>query len=139
MRRAVDVLKEEFDTGNARYAGARLRFFEGPRSSTYGQFPAGKVLASPVCPAPLFKPCTSSVSGNTVTLSASKVTAALQDTSADADGTLGCYAYDDNGVFLGDGTVGLAGSGADCIVDRLDVVTGGAFVVQSLTETRTRN
>lgn len=135
MRRSVDVLKSEFDAGNAEFAGARLRFFEGNRATTRGSFPTGAVLATINCPAPLFNPCTWNDAQKKLT--AVKASGALQDISADGAGNVGCFAFDDNGVFRGDGTVGLAGSGADCIVDRVDVSVGAPFVVQSLAETDT--
>lgn len=141
MRFSADVLKEELDAGLAMLAGNRLRFFAGPPAATRGQFPAGAVLATVTCPAPLFNPSTWEEA--TKRLTANKVAAALQDVSADAGGTVGSFAFDNNGVFRGDGTVGTqaqanANPGTiDMIVDQTTVAAGAPFVVQSLTRTRT--
>lgn len=135
MRQAASIYQEGFDNELARYGGARLRFFTGNPAASRGTFPSGTVLATITCSAPLFNPSTWDEA--TKKLTAAKVSAALQDVSADASGNVGCFAFDEGGVFLGDGTVGLALSEADMIVDRVDVSSGAPLVVQSLVRTRT--
>lgn len=135
MRQAASIYQEGFDTELARYAGKRLRFFIGSPAASRGTFPSGTVLATIACPAPLFNPSTWDEA--TKKLTAAKVSSALQDVSADASGNVGSFGVDDNGAFVADGTVGLAGSGADMIVDRVDVSAGAPLVVQSLSRTRT--
>ena len=135
MRFSNDLYKTAVDAMLNRLAGARLRFFDAALAANRGTFPTGTVLATINSPAPLFNGSTWDEANKRVT--ANKVSAALQDLAADAQGTVLSFALDDGGLFLADGTVGLTGSGSDCIVDRTDVAAGTAVVVQTLSFTLT--
>lgn len=59
------------------------------------------------------------------------------DTIADASGTAGYFrALDSTGAAVFDGTIGLAASGADLIMDSVTIVAGGVIAITSFTYTQ---
>ena len=135
MRIAAQTYQAGFDAENDSLAGTLLRFYTGNVNPTRGVEPTGTVLTEMNTSAPVFNPSTWDEAQKKLT--ATKVQAALQDLSANAQGTVGCFAFMDGSLAVADGSVGAAGSGADCIVSSVDVSAGAPFVVDSLIRTRT--
>jgi len=62
--------------------------------------------------------------------------AITNDSSADASGTAGHFRiYDSDDAGIVDGDAGLSGSGAELILDDVDIVAGGTVSISALTVT----
>lgn len=113
----------DFDSG---VGPCTLQFRTGAQPANVAAAVSGALLGTLTCSDPV-----GTDSSGVMTFSA-----ITQDSAADATGTAG-YArlFDGSGNAKGDFSVGIAGSGADIILNTLSIVANGPILVSSFTIT----
>lgn len=120
----VNVIRTAIDAGSG---AGKLRIYNGVRPSTGGT--ATTLLADIT----LNDPCASASTDGILTLT---VSPQPEDASANATGTATWARFVDSAdTFVADGSVGLAGSGADVIISSTSIEAGSPVVVTSATLT----
>ena len=134
---AAQTMQAGFDAENQDASGSLFRVYDSEPgdATTRGVAPTGTILVEVSAPAPLFNP--SSWSEGLKKLTATKASAALQKLSGNASGTARSFAFVSGSVAVFKGTVGLAGSGADCTVNDVETGPDKPFVIQSLSRSVT--
>lgn len=121
---AVDTLGTACDSGT-------LKFYTGTAPANAGAITTQTLLGTCTFGATAFG------SGTAENPSVATANAITQDASADASGTVGFVRVLDGSTVLGDLTVGLAESGAEVIMDSLDVTAGSPISIASCTISQT--
>lgn len=116
---AASGLLSDFDAGTG---PCTIKFYTGAQPANVAAAASGTLLGTCTCSDPL----------GTVANGALTFGAITQDSAADATGTVG-YArlFDGDGNAKGDYSVGAAGSGADIIMNTVNIVVGGPIAVTS--------
>lgn len=113
------ALLADFDAGAT---ACTIKFYTGAQPANVATAATGTLLGTLTCSDPL----------GTAAAGALTFGAITQDSAADASGTVG-YArlFDGDGNAKGDYSVGIAGSGADIILNTLTIVAGGPILISS--------
>lgn len=121
----AELVRTAFD---AAATPGKFKFYTGTTPATGAAITTETLLGTLV----MSYPCAPAASAGAFTFSA-----ITSDNSADASGTIGWARGTDGGdAFVADFTVGIAGSGADIIVNSTTVVAGGTISMSSATYTQ---
>jgi hypothetical protein len=121
----MDVLNVATNAGSA---AGKVKIYTGSVHGTRGTAPAGTLLGVCTCSDPAFTSANGVLTLATVT----------EDSSADANGTAGCFTItdsDDNIVL--DGSVTATGGGGDLTLNTTTIVSGGPIGITGGTLTLT--
>jgi hypothetical protein len=116
------------DARKAAYNGGSLRIYSGARPANVAAGVSGTLLAQLTFAATAFPASSARV------LTANAIT---QDSSADAAGTAGyAAAFTSGGTLISLHSLGLAGSGAECIISATTITLGMTVTCSSFTITQ---